>query len=191
MTDNNSVVAVCNTHAAAEATIKELQKSGYNMKKLSIIGKGYHKEENVIGYYNTGDRMLHWGKWGAFWGGLWGLLFGSAFFWIPGIGPILMAGPLVSGVLGALEGAVVVGGLGALGGALFSIGIPRDSILTYEQALRADKFLVIAHGTADEIGRAADIISRSDVEHYDTHTGAVEQQQTNQRSECGTPAEVR
>ena len=56
------------------------------MKKLSIVGKDYHTEENVVGYYTTGDRMKYWGKLGAFWGGFWGMLFGSAFFWLPGIG---------------------------------------------------------------------------------------------------------
>jgi len=37
--------------------------------------------------------MMYWGKMGAFWGGFWGLLFGSAFFAIPGVGPVLVAGP--------------------------------------------------------------------------------------------------
>ena len=62
----------------------------------------------MVGYYNTGDRMKHWGKLGAFWGGIWGMLFGAAFFAIPGLGPILVAGPLVAWIVGALEGAVVV-----------------------------------------------------------------------------------
>jgi hypothetical protein len=54
----------------------------------------------VIGYYNAGDRMKYWGKLGAFWGGFWGLLFGSAFFLIPGVGPLLVAGPLVGWIVG-------------------------------------------------------------------------------------------
>ena len=86
MSDKNSVVAIFESHERAEDAIRELQKSGFDMKKLSIIGKDYHTEENVVGYYNTGDRMKYWGKLGAFWGGFWGLLFGSAFFWVPGIG---------------------------------------------------------------------------------------------------------
>ena len=69
------------------------------MKKLSIVGKGYHTDEQVVGYYNTGDRMKYWGKVGAFWGGFWGLLFGSALFMIPGLGPILVAGPLVAWIV--------------------------------------------------------------------------------------------
>ena len=84
----NAMVAVYNTHVEAEAGIKELQKAGFAMNKLSIVGKDYHSDEHVVGYYNTGDRMRYWGKLGAFWGGIWGLLFGSAFFMIPGFGPI-------------------------------------------------------------------------------------------------------
>jgi hypothetical protein len=128
------------------------------MKNLSIVGKDYHSEEQVVGYYNAGDRMAFWGKLGAFWGGFWGLLFGSAFFFIPGIGPLVVFGPLVSWIIGALEGSVVVGGLSALGAALFSVGIPKDSIIKYEKALKADKFLVIAHGTPEQVKRAHQIL---------------------------------
>ncbi len=114
MSDKNSVVAIFDSHDRAEDAIRELQKSGFDMKKLSIVGKDYHTEENVVGYYNAGDRMKYWGKLGAFWGGFWGLLFGSAFFWVPGVGPVLVAGPLVACIVGGLEGAVMTGGLTAL-----------------------------------------------------------------------------
>jgi hypothetical protein len=60
-----------------EATLKP-RKHGFDMKKLSIVGKDYHTEEHVVGFYNAGDRMKRWGKSGAFWGGFWGLLVGSA-----------------------------------------------------------------------------------------------------------------
>ena len=83
-----------------------------------FVGKGYHTDEQVVGYYNTGDRMKYWGKVGAFWGGFWGLLFGSAFFMIPGLGPILAAGPVVGWIVAALEGAVEVGALSAVGAGL-------------------------------------------------------------------------
>ena len=132
MSEKNSVVAIFESHNQAEDAVRELQKSGFDMKKLSIVGKDYHTDEHVVGYYNTGDRMMYWGKLGAFWGGLWGMLFGSAFFFVPGIGPLLVAGPLVTWIVGALEGAVVMGGLSALGAALVSIGIPKNSVLQYE-----------------------------------------------------------
>jgi len=160
MLETNSVVAIYGAHAQAEEAVKELQRSGFDMKKMSIVGKDYHTDENVVGYYNAGDRMKYWGKQGAFWGGLWGMLFG-AFFIIPGLGPILVAGPLVAWIVGALEGAVVVGGLSALGAGLYSIGIPKDSVVQYEAALKADKFLLVAHGTAGEVAQARDILQNT------------------------------
>ena len=158
MSETNSVVAIYETHDKAEEAVKELQKSGFDMKKLSIVGKDYHTDEQVTGYYNAGDRMKYWGSMGAFWGGLWGMLFGAAFFVIPGIGPLVIAGPLVAWIVGALEGAVVVGGLSALGAGLYSIGIPKDSVVKYETALKADKFLVLAHGTSEEVSNARNIM---------------------------------
>ena len=162
MEKSDLVVGIYNTHTEAEATVKKLEKSGFDMKKLSIVGKDYHSEKHVVGYYNTGDRMKAWGKMGAFWGGLWGMLFGAAFFMIPGVGPIVVAGPFVSALVGALQGAVVVGGLSALGAGLFSIGIPKDSVIKYETALKADKFLLVVHGTSDEVAKAADILKTTD-----------------------------
>ena len=158
MSETNSVVAIYETHSQAEEAVKELQRSGFDMKKMSIVGKDYHTDEHVVGYYNAGDRMKYWGKQGAFWGGIWGMLFGAAFFAIPGIGPVLVAGPLVAWIIGALEGAVVVGGLSAVGAGLYSIGIPKDSIVKYEAALKADKFLLLAHGTVAEVAKARDIM---------------------------------
>ena len=175
MTKTNSVVAIYETHTQAEEAVKELQRSGFDMKKMSIVGKDYHTDENVVGYYNAGDRMKYWGKQGAFWGGLWGMLFGAAFFAIPGIGPILVAGPLVAWIVGALEGAVVVGGLSALGAGLYSIGIPKDSVVKYETALKADKFLVLAHGTADEVAKARDILQTTHPLDIAVHAAEREQ----------------
>jgi uncharacterized membrane protein len=171
MSEQNAVVGIFNSHIEAEKSIKELQRAGFDMKKLSIVGKDYHPEEHVVGYYNVGDRMAVWGKLGAFWGGFWGLLFGSAMFVIPGIGPLIVFGPLVGWIVGALEGAVVVGGLGALAAALSSIGIPNNSIVKYETAIKSSKFLVIAHGTANEVANAKSILDTAGAELADVHQG--------------------
>lgn len=117
--------------------------------------------------------MKYWGKIGAFWGGFWGILFGSAFFMIPGLGPILAAGPVVAWIVGALESAVVVGGISALGAGLYSMGIPKDSIVKYETALKTDQFLLIAHGTAAEVAKAKDIIETTRPAHFSVHAGEV------------------
>ncbi|WP_339840814.1 general stress protein [uncultured Maribacter sp.] len=167
---NGVTVAICDSHQKAEKVVKELQESGFDMKKLSIVGKDYHEEDKVIGFYNTGDRMKNWGSAGAFWGGIWGLVFGSGFFLIPGVGPVMLAGPIVASLIGGLEGAVVVGGLSALGGALFGIGIPKNSVLQYETAIKADNFLVIAHGTEEELARAKKIMSDSSASEVNVHS---------------------
>jgi len=170
MSKEDSVVAVYQTHTEADRAVKDLQRDGVDMRKLSIVGKGYHTDEQVVGYYNTGDRMKVWGKNGAFWGGFWGLLFGSAFFVIPGLGPILAAGPVVAWIVSGLEGAVVVGGVSALGAGLYSIGIPKDSIVKYEAALKTDQFLLIAHGTAAEVAKVKDIIDSTHPLYCTLHT---------------------
>ena len=169
ITSNNAVVAIYTSHPEAEAAVKELQRSGFDMEKLSIVGRDQHTEEHVVGYYTTGDRMRYWGKQGAFWGGLWALLFGSAFFWIPGLGPLLVAGPLVTLIVGTLQGAVMVGGLTAIGAGLYSLGIPKDSVLRYETALKTGKFVLIVHGTQEETVSAREIISRTNAEAVDQH----------------------
>jgi hypothetical protein len=171
MSIQNSVVAVYSTHTEADHAVKELQRGGVDMHNLSIVGKGYHTDEHAVGYYNAGDRMMYWGKLGAFWGGFWGLLFGSAFFMIPGLGPILAAGPVVAWIVAGLEGAVEVGALGALGAGLFSIGIPKDSVVKYEAALKTDQFLLIVHGTAAEVAKAKDIIASTRPASYSMHAG--------------------
>ena len=97
------------------------------------------------------------------------MLFGSAFFLVPGVGPLLVAGPLVGWIVGALEGAVVVGGLSALGAGLYSVGIPKDSILQYETAVKSGKYIVIAHGSDAETAHAREIISRTNPEALEAH----------------------
>ena len=161
MSELNAVVAVYDTHTEAEEAVKALEQAGVDMRTLSIIGRGTHTDEHVVGYYNTGDRMKYWGKTGAFWGGLWGLLLGSAALAIPGIGPVLAAGPVVAWIVGALEGAAVVGGLSAIGAGLYGMGIPEYSVLQYETALRTDKFLLMVHSTAQEVAKAHGILERT------------------------------
>jgi len=142
MSHDNSVIAVYVSHEAAEAAIKELQLSGFEMKKLSIIGQDIHTE---------------------------GLLFGSAIFLVPGLGPLLVAGPLVAWIVGALEGAIVGGGRSIVGAALYNLGIPKDSVVRYEKALKTGRFLLIAHGVKFDTTLAREILDRTGPETLDHH----------------------
>ena len=100
---------------------------------------------------------------------MWALLFGSAFFLVPGIGPLLVAGPLVVWIVGVLEGAAIVGGLSALGAALASIGIPKNSVVKYETEVKNGKLLLVAHGTADEVERAKELLDQTEAKTTTVH----------------------
>jgi hypothetical protein len=76
------------------------------------------------------------------------MLFGSAFFAIPGIGPMLVAGLWFRGSLERWKGAAVVGGFSAIGAGLYGMGFPKDSIVQCETALKTDKFLLMVRGAA-------------------------------------------
>ena len=112
-----------------------------------------------------------WGTRGAFWGGLWGLFFGGLFMTIPVVGHVVVLGYLAAVAISAIENAIMVGGLSALGAALYSIGVPKDSVIQYEAALKADSFLVTAHGTADEMVRAKVILGTENPSRLVVHAG--------------------
>ena len=128
---------------------------------MSLVGKGYHSEEHPVGVYTVGDRIKTWGGIGAFWGGIWGLLLAPAVFFLPGLGLMAMAGPVVTALVSALEGAVVVGGVSALGAALTQIGATKDQVIKYETALKADKYVLIVHGSAEEEAKARSVLASS------------------------------
>ena len=155
---NEEPCYIFSTHLQADEAIRSLSRSGFEMKNMSLVGKGYHTEEHPVGFYTAGDRIKVWGGIGAFWGGVWGLLLAPAVFFLPGFGLMAMAGPVVSALVGALEGAAVMGGVSALGAALTQIGVPKNQILKFETALKADKFVLMVHGSADEVARANSIL---------------------------------
>ena len=163
MATHDSSFFVFDTHVAAEQAIRSLGQAGFDMNKLSLVGKGYHSEEKPTGFYTVGDRIKAWGGTGAFWGGIWGLLLAPAVFVLPGLGVVGMAGPIVATLVGALEGAVVVGGLSALGAALTQVGVPKDQVIKYEAALKVDKYLLVVHGSAEDQEKARSVLAQAKV----------------------------
>jgi hypothetical protein len=153
---------VFKTHSDAEKAIRAIHKSGFDVKKLSLVGKGYHSEEHPMGFYTIGDRIKSWGQSGAFWGSIWGMLLAPAVFLVPGLGLTIMAGPIATLLIGALEGAAVVGGVSALGGALSQIGVPKNQVIKYETALKADNFVLMVHGSAADADTVRAVLARTD-----------------------------
>lgn len=176
MTTNKTDIAVAdfNLHSQAEEAVKVLQRAGFDMKKISIIGKDYETEEHIAGFLNAGDRAKSFGKWGALWGGLVGTLVGYTLMFAPLTGPVIVMGPLAAALVAGLEGAVVVGGASALVGALTALGIQKNSRLRYETALKANKFILVVHGDAREIKRAHELLAASGLASFDHHTAQDE-----------------
>jgi hypothetical protein len=169
MENTDTVIAVFADHNGAETAVKKLAAAGFEMKNLSVVGKGYHSDEKVVGFYNIGDRIKFWGTRGAFWGGLWGWFLGGMFVTIPVVGHVVVLGYLAAMAISAVETAVAVGGLSALGAALYSVGVPKNSVIQYEAALKADDFLVMARGPTAEIARAKSILGTVNPTRLDVH----------------------
>ena len=115
-------------------------------------------EKEIHGYVTAGDVAKSGVGTGAWVGGLFGLLAGAAFIWVPGFGPLIVAGSLAAVLIGGAEGVAVGAAGGGLLGALAGWGVSRQHIIKYEEHLKGGKYLVIAHGSAEEAARAQNIL---------------------------------
>lgn len=157
------IVAVFARPQDVESALRELQLAGVDTKKLSVLGSGHHADDHAVGLYTADNDVKTWGKEGAFWGGVFGILFWPAFFFIPGIGPVLTAGLIGSALINTIEaatvGAALGSGAGALAAALHSWGISRGAAVGYEADLKAMRVLVVASGTAAELAGVRDVLA--------------------------------
>jgi hypothetical protein len=156
LTRTANAVASYPDRVAAEQAVAKLRDASFDVTKLSIIGED-RTEESVDGYDATGERMKYWGLRGAFRGGMWGLLLGAGFLLIPGVGPARTAGRLLGALVTVFGSAAIVGDLSALAAGFIHLGIPKEGGIK-ENAITSDKFLVIAHGTPEEIAQARDLV---------------------------------
>lgn len=159
MTKTESRGWIFGTHEAADAAIRHLAEAGFDMKKLSLIGRGWRHEEQPMGFYTAGDRIKAWGGTGAFWGGIWGLLLAPAVFVLPGLGMLGLAGPVAAALVGALEGAALGAGASALGAALVQMGLPEHAAMRYESALKVDKYVLLVHGNAQDLHQVHQLLA--------------------------------
>lgn len=152
---NTHCVAVFERAEEAESAIRELQGAGFDMSRLSVVGRGYDSDAHLVDLNAALEGAQHWGKERTFWGAVFGVLFWPAFLFIPGMGPVLSAGligsALISTVEAAAVGAAIGGTAGAFVAALSSWGIPKDSVIGYETDLKADRILLIASGNTAEL----------------------------------------
>jgi hypothetical protein len=145
------------THELAEKAVRALGEAGTPLTNVSIIAQNLQTTEQVQGFITTGDAAQDGAGVGAWWGGIFGVLIGSAFLWIPGLGPLIVAGTLALSFVGMLEGAMVCAVSGGLIGALIG-GLSKDKALRYETFVRMGSYLVLSHGNEDQISIARDVL---------------------------------
>lgn len=160
------VVGVYPNQARAQQLVEKLIDEDYPMDRISLLsraGRGAGDDMLGVTYHDTAERMKVWGKHGAFWGAVWGLLASaSGMFILPGLGPLLVAGPIVEALSAAIASAAVVGGTMAgaaaishLASALHRIGIPEDELQQIEAAIEAGQYVVILHCAPNEAEKLA------------------------------------
>jgi uncharacterized membrane protein len=164
----SSIVAVYPDHGSAERAVRLLHKEGFEMHDLSIVGRNFQVTEEPYGFVSAGDYAKAGAATGAWFGGLFGLCVGAAFLILPGVGPVVVAGPIVTAVLAGVEGALAGSALGCLAGALVGWGVPKDRALKYEKQVEGGKFLVLVRGETPVVARARNLIaSHDEIEHLE------------------------
>lgn len=167
---DQSVIGVYDTMSKAEEAIRTLSRSGFPITQISITAQNLESEKEVHGYITAGDVAKTVAGTGAWVGGLFGLLAGAAFIWVPGFGPLVEAGSLAAVLMGGAEGAAVGAVGGGLLGSLVGWGVSKKHIIKYEEHLKGGKYLVIAHGNAEEMTRAHNILQGTAATEVTRHT---------------------
>ena len=154
------VVGVFDAEEKASRAVARLIEEDFPADRLSLLHRTGGSGDDLLGlaWSNTAERVKVWGEHGVLWGALWGLLAGATgLFVLPGLGPVLAAGPVVEALAGAIAGAAVSGGVMAgaavvaeLSSALHRLGIPRSVIAQIQRAVQEDKFVLILHCEPDE-----------------------------------------
>jgi hypothetical protein len=155
---DQSVVGIYQSMDQAEQAVRMLDQGGFPIKQVSIVAKNIQSEKKISGFVTTGDVAKSGAGIGAWTGGIFGLLVGAAFLWVPGAGPIIVAGPLAAALLGGIEGAAAAGATGGLLGAMVGWGVSKQHILKYEQSVNAGKYVLVCHGSAEEVRKANNIL---------------------------------
>jgi hypothetical protein len=170
MSTTNTVIGVYENMTIAENAVRTLDEHGFPVDRISIIGQDLQSEKEVHGFVTTGDVAKSGAGAGAWLGGLFGLLMGAAFIWVPGFGPLMVAGPFAAALLSGIEGAVAGAAGGGLLGALVGWGVSKQHIVKYEDHIKSGKYLVIVHGGEDEIEEAKDILSDTSASELVAHS---------------------
>ncbi len=148
---NKVVLGMFSSQEDAERVIHDLERNGYNPKDVSIVMRDTRASHDVAKRTgaSTTDAVTSGAVTGGLIGGLAGLLIGVGAIALPGIGGILIAGPIAAalGLTGAaattISGTVTGALAGGIIGALVSLGVPEQQARVYEQRIREGAILLL------------------------------------------------
>jgi hypothetical protein len=173
------LAAVYDNEVAAQRAVTQLNQAGCAMDMLSVLGRAHPSGDDVLGIYypSAGARMKAWAKQGALWGALWGMLTGAAALVVlPGVGPVLAAGPIVEAMISAFGGgalgATVGGTLGSatmagaaaathLAAVMHRMGIPHEQLDELHAAIEQGHYVLLVRQTTAEISPWKSVLQRS------------------------------
>lgn len=167
MLQENAIVAVYTDSQRAHEAVIELAKTGFNLSQLSLAGIVAPGRPMAVACYSDGTRVKYWGELSGLWNSLCAMIKGWAFLNLPGIGPMLVSGPLALWIVAALDNAAIFSNLSVFGATLYSIGIPKERVQYYEAALKDGNYLLIAHGPAREMTRARRVLASIGETHFE------------------------
>lgn len=153
-----SVVHIYPSLEDAEAAIKHLSDNKFPINQISIVTQNIETTKQVHGFITVGDMAARGASSGAWMGGLFGLLVSAAFIWVPGFGPLFVAGPFAAALLGSVEGIAAGAAGDGLLGALLGWGISKEHIIKYEELIKSGKYLVIVNGDESQVNRARSLL---------------------------------
>ncbi|MCX7779331.1 MAG: hypothetical protein N2491_00290 [Negativicutes bacterium] len=157
--NQTTVVAVFDSYNGAEQAVNELRRQGFTQEEINIISK---KNNEKGGGQRYEDDITDGALTGGTLGGIGGLLVGAGALAIPGVGPIVAAGPIAA----ALSGAVA----GGIAGGLIDWGIPAEAGRRYEAKLAQGSILAIVRTQTAKVGQAASIFKQNGANDVATHT---------------------
>ena len=157
----------------AERALRALKDDGFDMNRVNVIAKDADRvmeSAEVDTAYDEGNNASEGAAAGAttgtVLGGIAGLLVGLGTLFIPGVGPIIVAGEAASTIASTLAGAGIGAAAGGIIGGLVGLGIPEDKARIYSDRVSSGSYLVMVNGTNDDISRAERILRDNGIEEY-------------------------
>jgi len=152
-----------------QSGLSALRQAGFDTRQFSVIGKNQHREADVTGLVVSGSGTRCWGRFGLLARSMWWPDGATALLLFPGVGQVVVVGPLVHAVGDALEGD----GASALGSTLAALGLPADVAKHYDTAIRAGRLALVAHGAAGSAAAARRLLVATSALEVRAHAAAT------------------